>query len=107
MCGSCAPASGSAAMKSFVRAALLAAAVSVLTVLPVPTASAAAPFPRMDAATVDGYHLTPGSTFTVYGDRIAALEKRAQLKPSGFCWEDANDDFAVVAGHGHGITWIG
>jgi len=78
-------------------------------------------FPRLDAATVDGFRLTSGDTFTTYRQRIAALETHAQLnpwalseilasanrkarplchgtyldaglKPAGFCWEDANDD---------------
>lgn len=165
-------------------------------------ASAAASFPRIDAATVDGYQLTAGTSFATYQARIVELEKRAPLqprglpeilasanrsarslchgtylaaalKPGGFCWEDANDDktndwipqgvtgsgdaspetgtvggkrvvaaswhtpgdtmvrlsfadvtaltyrhvllveptsnddFAVVPGHGHGMTWVG
>jgi hypothetical protein len=83
------------------------------------TAQAAANFPRLDAATVDGYRLTPGGSFATYGSRIAALDRQlppsglpavlgdanrkarplchgtylaAALKPAGFCWEDANDD---------------
>ncbi|HEY3710266.1 MAG TPA: hypothetical protein VGL64_12875 [Amycolatopsis sp.] len=96
------------------------AAVLLLTVSPV-AAQAAASFPKLDPATVDGYRLTAGSTFATYGARIAQLEKTAQLarrglpeilgsanraarplchgtylaaalKPAGFCWEDANDD---------------
>ncbi|MEQ0557575.1 hypothetical protein ABJI51_00735 [Amycolatopsis sp. NEAU-NG30] len=164
------------------------------------TAQAAATFPRLDAATVDGFRLTAGGSFATYGSRIAALDTKlaprglsdvlgsanrkarplchatylaTALKPAGFCWEDANDDktndwipqgltgsgdanpaggtvggkrvvvttwhtpgdtmvrlsfvdasglgyrhvllveptsdtnFAVVAGHGHGVTWSG
>ncbi|SDY31925.1 hypothetical protein SAMN05421504_105143 [Amycolatopsis xylanica] len=85
------------------------------------TAAAAASFPRIDAATVDGFKMTAGQTFENYGARLAQLERNAQLKPrglseilqtanrkarplchgtylasalkpAGFCWEDANDD---------------
>ncbi|WP_394835247.1 hypothetical protein LVJ94_52990 [Pendulispora rubella] len=81
----------------------------------------AANFPRLDAATVDGYQLTAGSTFTEYGNRITELEKipqlrakgvsdvlasanrngrnlchpthlNANLNPKGFCWQDGEDD---------------
>ncbi|QXV58368.1 hypothetical protein CVV72_16205 [Amycolatopsis sp. TNS106] len=181
------------------RLGLLAALLLVFGLIP-GVASAAAAFPKMDAATVDGFRWTSGSTFDTYGARIAALEKHlppkglpdvlasanrkarplchatylaTALKPAGFCWEDANDDktndwipqgltgsgdadaatgkvggkrvvaaswhtpgdtmvrlsfvdatglgyrhvllveptsndnFAVVQGHGHGMTWIG
>jgi hypothetical protein len=182
------------------RTRLLIGLVAMLLLGLTTTAQAAAAFPRLDAATVDGYRLTSGDTFTTYGARIAALDQKlppqglpallantnrkarplchgtylaAALKPAGFCWEDANDDqtndwipqgltgsgdadpvtgtvggkrvvatswhtpgdtmvrlsfvdanglgyrhvllveptsdtnFAVVAGHGHGITWAG
>lgn len=184
------------------RTGFLIGLITTLLLGLVTTASAAATFPRLDAAAVDSLRLTAGDTFTTYRARIAALETHAQLnprglpeilssanrkarplchstylaaalKPAGFCWEDANDDktndwipqgltgsgdaapatgtvggkrvvaaswhtpgdtmvrlsfvdasglgyrhvllveptsdtdFAVVAGHGHGMTWSG
>ena len=82
----------------------------------VPTAHAAASFPRIDAS---GFQLVAGDTFTTYGARIAALEQKpalapvgvtevlaasnrtgrnlchptyltASLNPQGFCWQDGD-----------------
>lgn len=81
----------------------------------------AADFPRIDAATVDGYRLAPGNSFAEYGERVAALEREPQLRPkgvpdvlrsanrtarplchdthldpalrpAGFCWQSGEDD---------------
>ncbi|MGW4062373.1 hypothetical protein ACWEGE_29100 [Amycolatopsis sp. NPDC004747] len=98
---------------------LLLGFVALLLLGLTPAAQAAATFPRLDAATVDGFRLTAGDTFATYGSRIAALDAKlpprglgslladtnrkarplchgtylaAALKPAGFCWEDSNDD---------------
>ncbi|MFE0025756.1 hypothetical protein [Amycolatopsis sp. NPDC059021] len=103
------------------RGLLTGLVAAVLLAVVTPAANAAAAFPRLNAATVDGFRLTAGETFENYGARIAELEKQAQLKPrgmaeilstanrkarplchpthlaaalnpAGFCWEDANDE---------------
>lgn len=92
-------------------------AVLLLFALAAP-ASAAVPFPRVDASS---FQLVAGSTFETYGARIAALEANPQLAPvgvlavlaaanrqgrdlchptflaaslvpRGFCWQDGEDD---------------
>ncbi|WP_158887212.1 hypothetical protein [Amycolatopsis anabasis] len=102
------------------KAVLLVLAVLGALLSPAP-ATAAATFPRLDAATVDSFRWTAGDTFKNYGERVAGLESHAQLaprglgevlasanraarplchgthldaalKPAGFCWEDGNDD---------------
>jgi hypothetical protein len=102
-----------------VLAVLAALAALLVLVVPAPKpAQAAAAFPRIDAS---AFRLVSGSTFATYGQRIAALERNAQLAPAGlapildeanrqgrslchetylsasipragFCWQDGEDD---------------
>ncbi|WP_328607978.1 hypothetical protein OG943_02260 [Amycolatopsis sp. NBC_00345] len=66
------------------RRGILAGLVAVLLLALVPAAAqAAASFPKLDPATVDGYRLTAGSTFATYGAQVAQLEKTAQLTRRG------------------------
>lgn len=100
-----------------IRRLLLTAAL-LIGLCQVPTAHAAASFPRIDAS---GFQLVSGDTFATYGARIAALEQKpglspvgvtevlaasnrtgrnlchstyltASLNPRGFCWQAGEDD---------------
>lgn len=100
---------------------LLFTATLLIGVCPLPSAEAAATFPRIDAT---GFQLVSGDTFSTYAARVAQLETKPQLAPvgvtevlaasnrtgrnlchptyltasldpQGFCWQDGADVVAT------------